>query len=168
MKAIQFSKFGGRDVLEYVEVSKPVPQRDELLIEVTASGVNFVDIRERMGVLRAARNACGTGQTPASYLWAAGCRTCGRCRSIGRPWLDWQEGHGAAIRGSDAQFAVGAGCSVKDKSALLLGLPRDTASILVMFYVMGRSLPADSPCRTGLKAISDRSLAKASFDSSPL
>jgi NADPH:quinone reductase len=50
MKAIQFSKFGGRDVLEYVEVPKPVPQDDELLIEVTASGVNFVDIRERMGV----------------------------------------------------------------------------------------------------------------------
>jgi NADPH:quinone reductase len=50
MKAIQFSQFGGRDVLEYVEVAKPLPRGDDLLIEVTASGVNFVDIRERMGV----------------------------------------------------------------------------------------------------------------------
>jgi NADPH:quinone reductase len=50
MKAIQFSQFGGPDVLEYVEVARPLPQGDDLLIEVTASGVNFVDIRERMGV----------------------------------------------------------------------------------------------------------------------
>ena len=36
MKAIQFSQFGGRDVLEYVEVAKPLPQADDdLLIEVT-------------------------------------------------------------------------------------------------------------------------------------
>jgi NADPH2:quinone reductase len=59
MKAIQFSQFGGRDVLEYVEVAKPLPHADDLLIEVTASGVNFVDIRERMGVY--ARDACRPG-----------------------------------------------------------------------------------------------------------
>lgn len=59
MKAIQFSKFGGRDVLEYIETPKPVPQDDELLIEVTASGVNFVDIRERMGVYARAETHVG-------------------------------------------------------------------------------------------------------------
>ncbi len=41
MKAIQFSRFGGPEVLEYVEIARPVPQDDELLIEVTAAGVNF-------------------------------------------------------------------------------------------------------------------------------
>ncbi len=59
MKAIQFSKFGGRDVLEYIETPKPVPQDNELLIEVTASGVNFVDIRERIGVYARAETHVG-------------------------------------------------------------------------------------------------------------
>jgi NADPH:quinone reductase len=61
MKAIQFSQFGGWDVLEYVEVAKPLPQADDLLIEVTASGVNFVDIRERMGVY-------ARPETPGEFL----------------------------------------------------------------------------------------------------
>jgi NADPH:quinone reductase len=59
MKAIQFSQFGDRDVLEYVEVPKPAPQNDELLIEVTASGVNFVDIRERQGIYARAETHVG-------------------------------------------------------------------------------------------------------------
>jgi NADPH:quinone reductase-like Zn-dependent oxidoreductase len=49
------------DVLEYVEVAKPLPQADDLLIEVTASGVNFVDIRERMGVY-------ARPETPGEFL----------------------------------------------------------------------------------------------------
>ena len=59
MKAIQFSRFGDRDVLEYVEVPKPAPQNDEVLIEVTASGVNFVDIRERQGIYARAETHVG-------------------------------------------------------------------------------------------------------------
>ena len=50
MKAIQFSQFGGPEVLEYVEVPKPIPQADEVLIDVVAAGVNFVDVQERAGV----------------------------------------------------------------------------------------------------------------------
>jgi Zn-dependent alcohol dehydrogenase len=50
MKAVQFAHFGERDVLEYIDVATPKPKNDDLLIEVTAAGVNFVDIRERMGV----------------------------------------------------------------------------------------------------------------------
>jgi NADPH:quinone reductase len=50
MKAVQFAHFGERDVLEYIDVATPKPKNDDLLIEVSAAGVNFVDIRERMGV----------------------------------------------------------------------------------------------------------------------
>jgi len=59
MKAIQFSRFGGPEVLEYVDVPNPVPAADEALVEVTAAGVNFPDIRERMGVYNRAETKVG-------------------------------------------------------------------------------------------------------------
>jgi NADPH2:quinone reductase len=59
MKAIQISQFGDRSVLEYIDLHKPSPQNDDLLIEVTASGVNFVDIRERQGVYQRSETHVG-------------------------------------------------------------------------------------------------------------
>jgi len=50
MKAVQFARFGGPDVLEYVNVPRPRPQANEVLIEIAASGVNHRDARERAGV----------------------------------------------------------------------------------------------------------------------
>lgn len=50
MKAIQFSRYGGTEVLELIDLPKPAPGWKEVLIEVHASGVNYVDIRERQGV----------------------------------------------------------------------------------------------------------------------
>lgn len=43
MRAIQFSRFGGPEVLEAVEVPDPVPGPGELLIRVEAAGVNYAD-----------------------------------------------------------------------------------------------------------------------------
>jgi NADPH2:quinone reductase len=59
MKAIQFSRFGGPEVLEYVDLPRPIPEADEVLIEVTAVGVNFPDIRQRMGVYQRADTRVG-------------------------------------------------------------------------------------------------------------
>ncbi|MBT2369078.1 zinc-binding dehydrogenase [Streptomyces sp. ISL-10] len=43
MRAIQFSRFGGPEVLETVEVPDPVPGPGEVLITVEAAGVNYAD-----------------------------------------------------------------------------------------------------------------------------
>lgn len=50
MKAIQFNQFGDTDVLEYVDLSVPSPLDDQVLIEVKAAGVSFVDVRQRKGI----------------------------------------------------------------------------------------------------------------------
>lgn len=63
MKAIQFSRFGGPEVLDYVDVPTPVPVDDEVLIEVTAAGVNYVDIRERLGVYHSSAAHVDSGLT---------------------------------------------------------------------------------------------------------
>jgi NADPH:quinone reductase len=73
MKAIQFARFGGRDVLEYVDVATPKAKNDDLLIEVIGSGVNFVDIRERMGIYGRAETHVGHVDLPhISGLQAVG------------------------------------------------------------------------------------------------
>jgi NADPH:quinone reductase-like Zn-dependent oxidoreductase len=43
MKAIQYRKFGGPEVLEYVDVAKPEPAAGEVLVKVDAIGVNTID-----------------------------------------------------------------------------------------------------------------------------
>lgn len=49
MKAVQLQKFGGPEVLEIIEIDRPVPQGREVLIEIKAIGVNYADTARREG-----------------------------------------------------------------------------------------------------------------------
>ena len=49
MKAIQFSRYGGPEVLEYIDVEKPKPADHEVLISVHTAGVNYADTARRRG-----------------------------------------------------------------------------------------------------------------------
>lgn len=45
MKAVTVHEFGGPEVLHLEEVEKPLPNKDEVLIEVHASSINPVDLK---------------------------------------------------------------------------------------------------------------------------
>jgi NADPH2:quinone reductase len=49
MRAIQFTEFGGPEVLKLIELEKPVPEGHEVLIEIKAIGVNYADTARRNG-----------------------------------------------------------------------------------------------------------------------
>lgn len=49
MKAVRISGFGGPEVLELVDIEKPEPADDEVLIRVRAASVNPVDYKIRSG-----------------------------------------------------------------------------------------------------------------------
>jgi NADPH:quinone reductase len=49
MKAIQQTKFGGIEVLDYVDVPVPTPGNNHVLIAVRCCGVNFADLSRREG-----------------------------------------------------------------------------------------------------------------------
>jgi NADPH:quinone reductase len=64
MKAIQYERFGGPEVLDYLDLPNPTPGAGQLLIETVAIGVNFPDIRERLGVYNNAETRVGGVQLP--------------------------------------------------------------------------------------------------------
>ncbi|MFC7308104.1 NADP-dependent oxidoreductase [Streptomyces monticola] len=51
MKAVQFSRFGGPEVLEVVELPDPHPGPGEVRIAVRAAGVNASDWKKRQGLM---------------------------------------------------------------------------------------------------------------------
>ena len=64
MKAVQYERFGGPEVLRYLNLPDPRPGQGELLIKTAAIGVNFPDIRERLGVYNKAETRVGGVQLP--------------------------------------------------------------------------------------------------------
>jgi len=46
MKVIQITKPGGVEVLQYVDVPIPKPEKDQVLVKNAFSGVNFIDMYE--------------------------------------------------------------------------------------------------------------------------
>ena len=50
MRAVVVSEPGGTDVLQVEELPRPEPGPGQLLVEVAASGVNFIDVYKRQGV----------------------------------------------------------------------------------------------------------------------
>ena len=52
MRAVSQRTFGDPDVLEVVEVDRPVPGRGEALVRVGAASVNPADGKIRSGLLR--------------------------------------------------------------------------------------------------------------------
>ncbi|WP_226641748.1 quinone oxidoreductase family protein [Mesobacillus subterraneus] len=49
MKAIQLKKYGSPEVLQVVELERPVPKGHQVLIEIHAIGVNYADTARREG-----------------------------------------------------------------------------------------------------------------------
>jgi putative PIG3 family NAD(P)H quinone oxidoreductase len=49
MKAIMMDKSGGPEVLKMGDIIRPVPEQDELLVQVKAAGINRADILQREG-----------------------------------------------------------------------------------------------------------------------
>ncbi|WP_022884972.1 NAD(P)-dependent alcohol dehydrogenase [Glaciibacter superstes] len=52
MRAVQFSKYGGPDVLEIVDVAMPVATSKQVIVRITATSINSVDTETRSGRLR--------------------------------------------------------------------------------------------------------------------
>ncbi|WAJ45709.1 zinc-binding dehydrogenase [Mycobacterium sp. Aquia_216] len=117
MKAVSYDRFGGPEVLEYLDIPDPMPGPRQLLVETAAIGVNFPDIRERLGVYNRAETRVGGVQLPqvgglavAGTVVAAGSRA---SAAVGTKVV------ALMTRGAYAQLAVAdeALCAVIDDDA---------------------------------------------------
>ncbi|MBM9400014.1 zinc-binding dehydrogenase [Gluconacetobacter azotocaptans] len=105
MKAVQYRTFGGPEVLEYIDVPAPVPGPHEVLIETTAIGVNFPDIRERLGVYNRSETHVGGVSLPQ----IGGLQVVGRVVGVGPdtdPTLLGRKVMALMSKGAYAQQAV--------------------------------------------------------------
>ena len=97
MKAIQVSHTGGPEVLTLVDVPVPTPKPNEALIEIKASGVNFIDVYLR------------EGRYPAQLPFINGQEAAGIVKEVGSEVSDLKPGDRVAYTssvGSYAEFAA--------------------------------------------------------------
>lgn len=71
MRAIQITETGGPQVLTSTELPDPAPGPGELLVEVAAAGVNFIDTYQREGIY------------PMTLPYGPGMEGAGRVRAVG-------------------------------------------------------------------------------------
>ena len=67
MRAVQFTSFGGPEVLRIADVDVPAPGPGEILVRVAGAGVNQLDTKIRAGAMpqgRPARSRSEPGSTP--------------------------------------------------------------------------------------------------------
>jgi NADPH2:quinone reductase len=72
MKAVQFSRTGGAEVLELVDLPPPSPGPREVVVAVEAAGVNFIDVYQRAGVYPEDRMPARLGLEGAGTVRAVG------------------------------------------------------------------------------------------------
>lgn len=97
MRAIQVTQTGGPEVLTVVDIPTPTPKPNEALVEIKASGVNFIDVYLR------------EGRYPASLPFTNGQEAAGVVKEVGADVTGFKAGDRVAYTsslGSYAEYAV--------------------------------------------------------------
>lgn len=97
MKAIQVSKTGGPEVLAFVDIPAPTPKPNEVLVKISAAGVNFIDVYLR------------EGRYPSPLPFVSGQEASGVVSELGAEVKSFKVGDRVAftsVTGADAEFAA--------------------------------------------------------------
>jgi putative PIG3 family NAD(P)H quinone oxidoreductase len=179
MRAITITAPGGPDVLRIAEVPDPMPAAGEVLIDITASGVNRADLLQRQGLY----------PPPPGAPPYPGLECSGRISAVGQEVTGWQVGDEACALlsggGSAERVAVPAGqllpvpagvtvtaaaalpevaCTVYSNVVQIAGLTAGetllvhggASGIGTMAIQLGRALGARVACTAGTPAKLDR------------
>jgi len=72
MKAVRAHNYGGPEVLKYEDAPAPAPGKGEAIVQIVATGVNFVDIYYRSGLYKAPQLPFIPGQEAAGTVTSIG------------------------------------------------------------------------------------------------
>lgn len=101
MKSLRYSRYGGPDVLEFVESEIPKPRWGEVVVDVLASGINHIEAFVREGYL--------AETVPIELPAGQGSDFAGLVREVGTGVEGWKRGDeviGHAVRGAHATHVV--------------------------------------------------------------
>jgi NADPH2:quinone reductase len=103
LKSIQIDRYGGPEVLVHREIAVPVARAGEVLIRLSHSGINFMDVHTREGKYAASRTY------PMTLPCTLGMEGAGRIVAVGAGVQEFELGDRVAyciVWGSYAEFAA--------------------------------------------------------------
>jgi NADPH:quinone reductase-like Zn-dependent oxidoreductase len=113
MKAIVYTEYGPPEILQFLEVAKPVPKDDEVLIRIRAASVNPLDWHFLRGTPYFLRVMAGWRRPKVPRL---GVDVAGQVEAVGKSVTQFRPGDEVfgASRGTFAEY----GCAPEDKLVL--------------------------------------------------
>jgi NADPH2:quinone reductase len=93
MKAIRILEHGGPEVLQYTDIPEPIPQPNQAIVKIDASGVNFIDIYFRSGLY------------PIELPFTNGQEAAGVVTSVGSDVTEVSVGDRVAYTGAQGAYA---------------------------------------------------------------
>jgi NADPH:quinone reductase-like Zn-dependent oxidoreductase len=136
---VQYSRFGGPEVLEVVEIPTPRAPVDGVVVEVRAAGVNPVDWKLRSGLRASA---------PLSEPRRVGSDAAGVIAELGAEVRGWSVGDAVIVRGTNGAYAthlvanpgqlVAAPRGLSWEQAAAIGVPVGTAYQVLTSLGVGR------------------------------
>jgi NADPH2:quinone reductase len=139
MRAVVVSEFGGPEVLSVVEIDRPTPGAGQVLVEVSMSGVNFLDAYQR------------SGSTPLGAGFTAGVEGVGVVVEVGSGVTDLVEGQRVGwLTGGQGSFADYAVVNADKAVPVPDGTDDDAALAVLMQGVTAHYLATDTyPIQAG-------------------
>ena len=133
MRAVIVNEIGGPEVLTQAEVDRPSPAPDQVLVEVTVSGVNFLDVYQR------------TGATPLRPPFAAGVEGVGLVAEVGTSVTDLHVGQRVGwLSGGQGSFADAAVVAADKAVPVPDEIDDETAAAVLMQGVTAHYLATDT------------------------
>lgn len=142
MRAIRIPAHGGPEVLESAELDQPAPQSGELLVEVAAAGVNFIDTYQRSGLY----------SVPLPFT--PGVEGAGTVREVGPDVTEFSPGDRVAWVMSPGGYAERAAVPARNAVRIPDGVEERTAAAAMLQGMTAHFLVASThPVRAGETAL---------------
>lgn len=132
MRAILVSETGGPERLEFVDVPDPIPAASEIVVEVAAAGVNYIDTYHR------------TGLYPLELPFIPGREGAGVVRAVAADVDRWQEGDRVAWPGEAGSYAELTALDAERVVAVPEGISLDIAAASMLQGLTAHYLANDS------------------------
>ncbi|MDM9628064.1 quinone oxidoreductase [Rhizobium sp. S152] len=120
-QAVSFSKTGGPEVFEFVDLDLPPPSSGEVQIRHAAIGLNFIDVYFRTGLYKAPHLPFVTGKEAAGTVTA-----------VGPGVTDFAVGDRVAYAGSDGAYSVERNIETKHLVKVPDGISLETAAAMML------------------------------------